>query len=184
MAQLHGRCVILCSCHIMLILGFQFINNGIHCMKEILTSFSASNELQELPGCIERAGHLLRVLARVAESNREEVLDICQLDPSIQNEFIDVVSSKLSELEAALTVYHSDPKATVDGSPLAGSIIFLCRLLHFDLSLRGAWTTSTRMQTAGLVPVLSRIALVCSNELFFYAFTDTVMNSSTALAVI
>lgn len=136
-------------------------------MKEILSSFSASNGLQESSGCIERASQLLRVLTRVAESNREEALDICQLDPSVQKEFINAVSAKMSELEAALTAHYSDPKAAVDGSPLAGSIIFLCRVLHFDLGLRGAWTTSTRIQTASLVPVLSRIAMVCLSELCF-----------------
>lgn len=131
-------------------------------MKEILSNFSASNEPQELPGCIERAGQLLRVLTRVAESSREEALDICELDPSIQNEFINIVSAKMSELEAALTAYHTNTEMADDDSPLANSIIFLCRLLHFDLGLRGAWTTSTRMQTTSLVSVLSRIAMVRS----------------------
>lgn len=133
-------------------------------MKEILSSFSASNGLYGLPGCVERAGQLLRVLARIAESNREETLDICQLDPSIQNEFINVVNAKMSELEAALAAYHSDPNAAVDSSLLASGITFLCRLLHFNLGLRGAWTTSTRMQTTSLVPVLSRIAMVRSSD--------------------
>ena len=136
-------------------------------MKEILSSFSASIGLQPSSGCIERASQLLRVLTRVAESNRDEALDICQLDPSIQKEFINAVSAKMSELEAALAAHHSDPQSAVDDLPLAGSIVFLCRVLHFDLGLRGAWTTSTRTQTTDLVPVLSRIAMVCSSELCF-----------------
>lgn len=154
-------------------------------MKEILASFSASNEPQELRSCTERAGQLLRVLTRVAESNREEASEICELDSSIQNEFINVVGAKLSELEAALTAYYSGPEAAYDGSPPANSVIFLCRLLHFDLSLRGAWTTSTRMQATGFVPVLSRIAMVSVlSELYHMFIVDSVFQSSTAPAMI
>jgi mediator of RNA polymerase II transcription subunit 12 len=135
----------------------QFINNGLQCMSEMLRNTSL--QLADLNDCIQRAGQLLRVLAHIAESMREEAALLPQLESTVQDEFIDVLSAKFDAIKSAL---EADREADIgtETSHISQSLIFLARLLQFDLGFQGAWTSKTKGASNHLISILFRLALV------------------------
>jgi len=113
----------------------------------------------DLQDCIQRAGQLLRVLAHITESIREEAALLPQLDPVVQDEFIDVLSSKFDAINSTLEADRETDIGT-ETSYLSQSLIFLARLLQFDLGFRGAWTAKTKGASNQLIFILFRLALV------------------------
>lgn len=150
----------------MLITG-QFINNGLQCMSEMLRN--ALLQPADLTDCIERAGQLLRVLAHVIESMREQAALLPQLDPMVQDEFIDAICVKFNAIESILT---SDGWG-LETSQVSRSLIFLARLLQFNLGFRGAWTAKAKSVSDQLVSALFRLALVSTTLAYLAVVTDS-----------
>lgn len=110
---------------------------------------------------MERTGQLLRVLTHVIESMREEATVLPQLEPTVQDELIEVLCSKFDVLESSFTTSDTESEHKAVMPPGSQSVIFLARLLQFDLGFQSAWTSKTRETSNNLVATLFRLALVC-----------------------
>jgi len=146
-----------CSVGIRILILLQFINNGLQCMSEMLKNTSLQPE--DLNDCIQRAGQLLRVLAHIAESMREEAALLPQLESAVQDEFVDVLSAKFDAIKSTLEA-DRETDIGIETSHISQSLIFLVRLLQFDLGFQGAWNAKTRGASNHLVSILFRLALV------------------------
>jgi mediator of RNA polymerase II transcription subunit 12 len=94
---------------------------------------------------------------------REEAAALPQLDPVVQDEFIDVLCAEFDAIDSILTA-DLEP---VIRPEIFQSLIFLVRLLQFDLGFRGAWTAKAKGASNRLVSTLFRLALVSKQTLRF-----------------
>lgn len=92
---------------------------------------------------------------------REEATLLPQLEPAVQDELIAVLCSKFDTLESSLTTRDSEPGIRAVMPQVFQSVIFLARLLQFDLGFHSAWTPKTKETSIKLVSTLFRLALVC-----------------------
>lgn len=107
-----------------------------------------------MPECLGRAGELLRVAVYVAEPLRDQATQLPDLDPDIQDEFVDMVCSKLGQIEALLVSNEAPP------FPLTQASILLARLLQFDLGFNTAWTSKTKDVSGRIATNILKLALV------------------------
>lgn len=83
------------------------------------------------------------------------------LDESIQDRFITTLLRKLSALEEALSnqIQHIKEKDIVQ-VPLRDPVLFLARLLQFDLGFPGAWTQGMKDVGDQVIDIVLRLALL------------------------
>lgn len=86
-----------------------------------------------------RAGELLRVLTYVAEPLRDNPSELPLLDPTVQTEFFDALSTKIAALVDLIKTSDTDTQSN-DSQALMNACILLARFLQFDLAFRGVWT--------------------------------------------
>lgn len=139
---------------------YQFINNGLRCIAEILNEVSTASQPDSLADRVQRAGELLRVLAHVVEPLREETSLLPQLEPGVQDEFFTALTANFELLESLLSAYNMDSSEDDRPSQITRCAIFLARLLQFNLGFRGAWTEKTRVLSTNLSSTIFRLALV------------------------
>lgn len=129
-------------------------------MSEILKSTLMLLAPADLADHIERASQLLRVLTHVVESMREEATSLPQLESVVQDEVIDVLCAKFDTLESCMTSGGTEPHTGAQTTRDFQNVIFLARLLQFDLGFQSAWTSKTREVSIQLVSTLFRLAIV------------------------
>ncbi|KAF8876501.1 hypothetical protein BD779DRAFT_1560397 [Infundibulicybe gibba] len=130
----------------------KFVNHGLKCIAEVLQESMTYNAEQ-----FRRAGELLRVLIYLVEPLREDLASLPILDPSIQDEFFNALCIKFTGTEA-LSINLEDNET--DYCQITQGIIFLARLLQFDLGLQGAWTSKTKEASSGLSSSIFKLALL------------------------
>lgn len=130
----------------------QFINNGFQCIGEVLRKVSSPVQPAVLDDCVRRAGQLLRVLIHVAGSRQEVEVSARQLKDSVQDDFIEAFYTILLGIEAA--------QASDEELMISESLIFLLRLLQFDLGCSDVWTAKTKALSGKLVSTLFNLAIV------------------------
>ncbi|KAJ7128929.1 hypothetical protein C8R43DRAFT_1026393 [Mycena crocata] len=133
----------------------KFINNGLKCVTEILRDLSLSSK--SLTDGFERAGELLRVIAYVAEPLRAAGSQLPSLDPSIQDEFFEVLNGKFVDVEHALTVPEEDSALDTE---LTQATISLSRLLQFHLGFPVVWTGKIKELSINLSSTIFRLVLL------------------------
>jgi mediator of RNA polymerase II transcription subunit 12 len=105
---------------------------------------------------VGRAGEVLRVLSHVSEPLREEgtVLD---LDVSTQERLVKIILESFQFANAAFS-------KTTDQSlrVITEAVIFLARLLQFDLGFFGIRTTPFGETCEKMTPVLFDLVVVCT----------------------
>lgn len=129
------------------------------------------------------AGHILKLLNTIVLPFRTSS-NLPYLDEDLQNTFIPRIVMQMESLYHVRTEH-----AKVDGerreqpkSSLTGPIIFLARLLQFDLGFPGAWTAVMRSSGQRLLEVVFRLSLVSYISLhiichrLIYSDSFTVVN--------
>lgn len=125
-------------------------------LVEVLARPSAPLSLENLAERIDRAGEILRLLSHVMEPFRTKGI-FFQLDANCQERLGRGICEALSAVESMLA------SAGVEASKrLTQSILFLARLLQFNLGFGGMWTSAVREQYEKLSSTLFRLALVCA----------------------
>ena len=161
MVQLPARYLALLAKDVWILISSQFINNGLQCMSEMLRD--ATQRPADLTDYIQRAGQLLRVLAHVAESLRETAL-LPQLESEVQDEFIDAICAQFDVIHSTLVADGDQSDIATKASQSSDTVIFLARLLQYDLGFPGGWTAKTKGASNPLVSTLFRLALVSRNN--------------------
>lgn len=136
----------------------QFINNGFQCICEMLRKVANLNQPAVLDDCVRRAGQLLRVLVHVAGSRQQSEVSVRQLKASVQDDFIEAIYVILHNIE--ITESSEEIMGTSD------SLVFLLRLLQFDLGCSNIWTLKTKEISGKLVPTLYNLATVSNVHIY------------------
>ncbi|KAJ7350313.1 hypothetical protein DFH08DRAFT_106631 [Mycena albidolilacea] len=134
----------------------KFINNGLKTVTGILRNLSMASK-KSLNDGFERAGELLRVIAYVAEPLRAAGSQLPALDPTIQDEFFEVLNDKFVKLEQALTV--DDAELSL-GTELTHAAISLSRLLQLHLGFPVTWTPKIKELSITLSGTIFRLVLL------------------------
>lgn len=121
----------------------------------MLKGASTPIQLSNLEDCVRRGSQLLRVLVHVAGSMQEEAISLPQVKPSTQDDFIAVVCALFAGIETMLAVDE-----VFETAGISESLIFLLRLLQFDLGLTGVWTPKTKELSGKLVSTLFKLSTV------------------------
>lgn len=105
---------------------------------------------------VGRAGEVLRVLSHVSEPLREEGTGL-DLDVSTQERLAKII---LESFQFANVMFSK----TTDSSlrVITEAVIFLARLLQFDLGFPGIRTTHFRDTCEKMTPVLFDLVVVCT----------------------
>src|ERR1700722_8951361 len=139
----------------------QFINNGLRCITKILNDGNVTEQLDNFPECVRRAGEVLRVLTFVAEPLRTEGSLLPPLECDVQDEFFEEICNKLRDIESLLTRNDGDLTTKGGQSEVSRAVMFLGRLLQFDLGFHGVWTPATTTAGSSLSSTLLQLAIVC-----------------------
>ncbi|KAG1837915.1 hypothetical protein DFJ58DRAFT_862003 [Suillus subalutaceus] len=134
--------------------AIKFINNGFKSIVDILNRAPAPSTPESLLARVGRAGEVLRVLSHVSEPLREEGTEL-DLDVSTQERLAKIV---LESFQFANTTFSK----TTDHSlrVITEAVIFLARLLQFDLGFFGIRTTHFRETCERMMPVLFDLVVI------------------------
>ena len=124
-------------------------------LVEILARSSPSLSLESLVERIDRAGEILRLLSHVMEPFRTKGT-VFQLDANCQERLGKGICETLSAVESMFAATGAEGLTS-----LTQNVLFLARLLQFNLGFGGTWTTTIREQYEILSSTLFRLALVC-----------------------
>ncbi|KAG1745538.1 uncharacterized protein EDB91DRAFT_1236376 [Suillus paluster] len=134
--------------------AIKFINNGFKSIVDILNQAPAPSTPESLLVRVGRAGEVLRVLSHVSEPLREEGAGL-DLDISTQERLAKTI---LELLQIAMVTFS---KATGQSLHIVTeAVIFLARLLQFDLGFPGIWTTHFRETCEKMAPILFDLVVI------------------------
>ncbi|KAF9231909.1 hypothetical protein BU15DRAFT_55624 [Melanogaster broomeanus] len=141
----------------------KFVNNGFKSLVEILTRAPTSLSPDALAEHVDRAGEILRLLSYVTEPFRATG-SIFQLDSTLQERLGKAIYETLSAAESMFVT--ADASAP---NQLTQNVIFLARLLQFNLGFSGQWTAAFREQYETVSSVLFRLALTHASGFYLDA---------------
>lgn len=144
----------------------QFVNNGMESLVEVLARPSIPLSLENLAERIDRAGEILRLLSHVMEPFRTKGI-FFQLDTNCQERLGKGICEALSAIESMFV--STNPEAS---RRLTQSVLFVARLLQFNLGFGGTWSTAVREQYEMLSSALFRLALVCARVMHEHEDTE------------
>ena len=119
--------------------------------------------IKELLECVEGAGEILRALTHLAEPLRAEPSKVPTIEPTIQDGCFSAICNRFKDLATILSKNDDTPLEPLEqGRPSRTPkiVIFLTRLLQFDLGLRGVWTNNTKSASNDLASTLFELAIV------------------------
>lgn len=93
---------------------------------------------------------------------REDASLLPDLEPLIQEEFLDSLHTKIATVESLL---ESNEASVEDSTQPTQGIILILRLLQFELGFRSAWTPKTKDFCDAICKLLFKLALVCNSTL-------------------
>jgi mediator of RNA polymerase II transcription subunit 12 len=140
---------------------YQFLNNGLQCITEMIENLHVDEPSENWEEHLHRAGDLLRVLTLIAEPLRSDDSLLPPLDSPIQERFFEATCKSFRDLESSMTSGQHLTEAGGGNSKITHAVIFLGRLLQFDLGFRGAWTPATIASGSLLSSTIFQLALVC-----------------------
>lgn len=136
----------------------QFLNHGLRRITEILQAISTCEEVQ-LSSMIKNAGEFVKLLSSIMEPFRDDLGSVPKLEPEVQDLLTDNLFSKIQMLEDYLRE-HTISDEYVPNDAITDAVVFLCRLLQFELGFIGPWTASQRDVGIKLLSLLFQLALV------------------------
>jgi mediator of RNA polymerase II transcription subunit 12 len=139
----------------------QFINNGLRCITDLLNSVAVPPRIEDLLQCIQRAEEILRVLAHLAEPLRSDPSKLPMIEPTIQDGCFNAICIRFKDVVTILSMDQDTHLGQGDHYGFPQVVIFLARLLQFDLGLRGVWTNSVKSAGSSLASTLFGLAMVC-----------------------
>lgn len=134
--------------------AIKFINNGFKSIVDILNQAPAPTTPESLLARVGRASEVLRVLSHVSEPLREEGTGL-DLDVSTQERLAKTI---LESFQFANSSFSKAPDHSLH--VLTEAVIFLARLLQFDLGFPGIWTTQFRATCEKMAPVLFDLVVI------------------------
>lgn len=123
-------------------------------ISEVLNDTLHSRNLRLL---VSTAGDILRLLTNVVDPLRKDGLLSHQLDPWVQDKLVHALHDELS----AVLELTSQDQTDSDRSHSTQAVIFLARLLQFNLGFSGAWTEEMAGLGVSLCGLIFKLALVC-----------------------
>ncbi|TFY51580.1 hypothetical protein EVJ58_g10491, partial [Rhodofomes roseus] len=136
----------------------KFVNAGLQRIIELLQEhFDPKNE-DNVHAFVSNTGEVLRLLSKIVERFRHNAT-LPILDPAVQDRFFLGLVGRLAQMKEAWAAGRSDDE---DDSLNQAShcIIFLSRLLQFDLGFPGAWTPQATDLSATLCKILIDLLLL------------------------
>lgn len=106
---------------------------------------------------VTAGGEILHLLAAVLQPIRDNGQLLPELDSSVQERF----------LEAWITAFNPAASSIISRTAVtpaddcAGIVIFMTRLLHFDLGIPGAWTKQLQQYGHAMCSSLFDLSIVC-----------------------
>ena len=138
----------------------QFINNGLGFIADILNDVSVTSQTDSLSGCVRRAGEILRILTHLAQPLWAEASLLPLLEPATQDKFFNALCKKFGDIESILSTNETDSLDKSAHSTVTQAVIFLARLLQFNLGFRGAWTAEAKAASSELTSTIFKLAVV------------------------
>ena len=131
----------------------------------------------------ERADHFLTLLSSIAGPTKGDISESApRLDADVQNEFMPKLLAKLKLLESSVLKYAEETELGFGRRPpMTSSILFMARLVQFDLGFEGIWTDQTREVGSQLLLVILRLASVSRLLHILNLFEDPRLNRTTQL---
>jgi mediator of RNA polymerase II transcription subunit 12, fungi type len=87
------------------------------------------------------------------------------LDPETQNIFLPAICTRLEKVEAILDGRSSEISTIAERSAFTPCVVFLARLLQFNLGFSGVWTATTKEiipRLSGTVLSLLLVSFFCT----------------------
>ncbi|TFK44503.1 hypothetical protein BDQ12DRAFT_21589 [Crucibulum laeve] len=138
----------------------KFINNGLKCIADILLE-TPVNSLNLVPPTFQRVGELLRILIVVAKPFRDNTSILPNLDASIQDQFMEAISTNIIAIGSAVT---SGKCKRDDQSQYTQNLILMARLFHFALAFHTTWSQKMKVLSIGLSDTMFRLALFYASD--------------------
>ena len=115
---------------------------------------------------VSKAGDVLRLLTNVVEPMRKEGTSAHQVDQPVQDKLLRAIHDRLVVILRTLSTGQSSNQQNT--AQAIQAVVFLSRLLQFDLGLSGVWTPEMKNMSEPLCDILFRLALVGPNTWFSY----------------
>ena len=116
----------------------QFVNAGLQRIIELFREPFNPASADDVQALVTTTGEVLRLLSKIVERFRESAT-LPTLDPAVQDNFFSGLVDKFAQLKEAWSAGRSDDAGDSENEA-SHCIIFLARLLQFDLGFPGAWT--------------------------------------------
>ena len=131
-----------------------------------------------------RADHFLTLLSNVASPMKGDTSEVApRLDTDAQDEFMPKLLAKLELMEASIRKCAESTESIPARRPLlTGPVLFVIRLLQYDLGFEGAWTPQTREIGNRLLATVLRLAVVSTMTLVLQASTQSCFYHSFTVA--
>lgn len=121
-----------------LLIGFQFVNAGLQRIVELFREPFDPANANDAQALVANAGEVLRLLSKIVERFRESAT-LPIIDATVQDNFFSGLVDRFAQMKEAWFAGPSDD--TGDAlNEASHCIIFLARLLQFNLGFPGAWT--------------------------------------------
>ncbi|THH04935.1 hypothetical protein EW145_g5157 [Phellinidium pouzarii] len=138
----------------------EFVNKGLLRIADILDEVD-DTQPESLASLPVKAGHFLNLLSTIMQPYRHLPSPLPSLDGTVQDKFIISLLRKFSALEEALRSQTQRIKEKDNVQvPLRDPVLFLARLLQFDLGFPGAWTQVMKDVGDQVIEVVLRLALL------------------------
>lgn len=145
----------------MLISYLKFVNAGFSRIADILNEEIDSTDTESLASIPAKVGHFLKLLSMITRPFRFEQPALPSLEETVQEKFFPNFYEKLSAIELALQKLSEEREGKhLAQTNLTEPVMFLARLLQFDLGFPGAWTRSLKEKADSLVNVILQLAVL------------------------
>ncbi|TFK25548.1 hypothetical protein FA15DRAFT_693754 [Coprinopsis marcescibilis] len=135
-----------------LTVAMKFIKAGLNFMKDII--WEAQTEEESFTGSLKRLGELLRILIHVTAPFRDQPTTAFALDSSLQEQFLQVLRSRISFLEGSILSVAQQTHTQID------NLMLLVRLLQFILNFREpSWSPAMKETGRELAAILYRLVI-------------------------
>ncbi|KAH9924878.1 uncharacterized protein B0H18DRAFT_1119667 [Fomitopsis serialis] len=136
----------------------KFVNAGLQRIIELFQVPFDSTSEDDVHAFVTNTGEVLRLLSKIVERFRDNAT-LPILDPAVQDKFFSGLVGKFAQMKEACAAGQSDD-ADDSFNQASHCIIFLSRLLQFDLGFPGAWTPQAMELSTPLCRTLIDLVLL------------------------
>ncbi|KZT67178.1 hypothetical protein DAEQUDRAFT_673722 [Daedalea quercina L-15889] len=136
----------------------KFVNAGLQRIVELFQEPFEPTKADDVHAFVANTGEVLRLLSKIVERFRQNAT-LPTLDPAAQDKFFSGLVGRFAQMEEAWATGRSDG-AEDSLNQASHCIIFLARLLQFDLGFPGAWTPQATELSSTLCGTLFDLVLL------------------------